>query len=631
MPDTGSGQGMTIGDVCVQFVGDMTQLDQGVDKLNDKIESGMTRASQNVGQLGDALDETGQKAGEAANEVEDSMSKSTVNIREARGEVALLGEEFGVRLPRHVATFVAEMPGVGEALEAAFSATAVLFVLEAVVKLTEKVTDFISTTFVYTQAMKDADKATADLNATILANEANIERLNTAYDAMTMSPMQLLTKQLDAVNQKIMEQGDQFRNAQDQLYGARNGTIELTDAQKKMYENIIIGNKTAMESLTDENRNLSTQIDHLYSDAANKAKELTEKNMATFNELMLQQRNYAGQLILDWNNMADSIMRLPAAANTAGAVIFQGLNPAWVALENGQKAAKNLGITLRTDLVSDITFAQKEMDAFAASGIKDAKAMDAFVQKLKEAKQALKSYDQGVQQVSTGMAAAIDFAGKLESNLSSAFIAAITGEEAWGKAVEQALGKAISSFGQYCQIKATAALAAAIGGDPSMWASAAEWEAAAIAAGIAGAEISGAAGGGGGNAGGGYSGTGTTGNVTSGSGAAPGPASTTTRLYDGGMVSRQTMAMIGDSPMGGDANEAVLPLDSPEAMAKIAAALGPHLAGGGGGDTHFHVNVKGMISDDNLGKVMTKISKKVNKGTGSLLSSNTHRVTKRSA
>ena len=628
MPDTTAG--VQIGDAVVNFMGDMTQLDQGVDKLNDKIESGMTRASQNVGQLGDALDETGQKADSAAEEIDSSMTRSRGSIREASAEVGLLGEEFGVRLPRHVRTFVAEMPGVGEALSAAFSATAVLFVLEAVVQLTTKVTDFINTTFVYTQAMKDADKATADLNATVLANEANIVKLNLAYDAMTMTPMQLLTKQLDTVNQKIADQGEQFRSAEDQLYGYRNGTIALTEAQKKQYENVIIGNKTVMESLTDENRNLSTQIDHLYSDAATKAKELSEKNMATFNELMLQQRNYAGQLILEWNTMAEAIMRLPAAANTAGAVIFQGLNPAWVAFENGQKAAKNLGITLRTDLVSDVAFAQKEMDAFAASGIKDAKAMDAFVQKLKEAKQALKSYDQGVHQVSTGMAAAIDFAGKLESNLSSAFIAAITGEEAWGKAMEKATGQAISAFGQYCQIKATAALAAAMGGDPSMWASAAEWEAAAIAAGIAGAVISGAAGGGSG-AGGGYSGTGTTGNVTSGSGAAPGPASTVTKLSAGGMVSAQTLAIIGDSPMGGNANEAVLPLDHPETMAKIAAALGPHLAGGGVGDTHFHVNVKGMISDDNLGKVMTKISKKVNKGTGSLLSSNTHRVTKRSA
>jgi hypothetical protein len=38
MPDTATG-GIQIGDAVVNFIGDMTQLDQGVDKLNDRIES----------------------------------------------------------------------------------------------------------------------------------------------------------------------------------------------------------------------------------------------------------------------------------------------------------------------------------------------------------------------------------------------------------------------------------------------------------------------------------------------------------------------------------------------------------------------------------------------------------------
>src|SRR5579872_808502 len=242
MSDTGSG-GIQIGDAVIQFVGDMTQLNSGVDKLNEKIETGMQRAGTNVNQLGVALDDAGETAVGAGEEIDSAMGKSTVNIREARGEAMLLGEAFGVHLPRHVTGFIATLPGVGEALEAAFAATAVLFILEAVVKLTEKVTDFISTTFIYTQAMKDADAATASLNATILAQEANIEKLNTAYDAMTMSPMQLLTKQLDVVNEKITDQQSKFRNAADQLYGYRNGLIELTEAQKKEAEGILVSNK----------------------------------------------------------------------------------------------------------------------------------------------------------------------------------------------------------------------------------------------------------------------------------------------------------------------------------------------------------------------------------------------------
>ena len=62
----------------------------------------MTRASQNVNQLGDALDNAGETATEAGGEIDEAIGKSTVNIREARGEALLLGEDFGVHLPRHV-------------------------------------------------------------------------------------------------------------------------------------------------------------------------------------------------------------------------------------------------------------------------------------------------------------------------------------------------------------------------------------------------------------------------------------------------------------------------------------------------------------------------------------------------
>ena len=55
----------------------------------------------------------------------------------------MLGEEFGIRLPRHVSNFVAELPGVGEAMSAAFSATAVLFIAQALVQASDKLSNFI--------------------------------------------------------------------------------------------------------------------------------------------------------------------------------------------------------------------------------------------------------------------------------------------------------------------------------------------------------------------------------------------------------------------------------------------------------------------------------------------------------
>jgi hypothetical protein len=94
----------------------------------------------------------------------------------------------------------------------------------------------------------------------------------------------------------------------------------------------------------------------------------------------------------------------------------------------------------------------------------------------------------------------------------------------------------------------------------------------------------------------------------------------------GALITKRTMAVLGDSMSGGgDSTEAVLPLDHPESLRKIGQAIGAHIGGGG-----IHVTVQGLISPDNLGKVIKKIDRKVKTGQGKLTASNSYRVTKRS-
>jgi len=50
----------------------------------------------------------------------------------------------------------------------------------------------------------------------------------------------------------------------------------------------------------------------------------------------------------------------------------------------------------------------------------------------------------------------------------------------------------------------------------------------------------------------------------------------------------------------------------------------------GDGDGAIHVHVQGLISPDNLGKVIEKINQRVKKGQSYLTSSNTHRITRKS-
>jgi hypothetical protein len=82
------------------------------------------------------LNKAGQEAKNAARNIQDSLND--VDLREARGTIGLLGEDIGIHLPRHVQTFIAELPGVGVALQAAFPVLAVVAIGVAIFEATEK-------------------------------------------------------------------------------------------------------------------------------------------------------------------------------------------------------------------------------------------------------------------------------------------------------------------------------------------------------------------------------------------------------------------------------------------------------------------------------------------------------------
>ncbi len=62
--------------------------------------------------------------------------------RESRGAIQLLGEEIGVRLPRHVVSFLNTLPGVASAMSLAFAPAAVIALGSALVTGAEKLYKF---------------------------------------------------------------------------------------------------------------------------------------------------------------------------------------------------------------------------------------------------------------------------------------------------------------------------------------------------------------------------------------------------------------------------------------------------------------------------------------------------------
>jgi Lambda phage tail tape-measure protein (Tape_meas_lam_C) len=80
--------------------------------------------------------------GEAQGLVRETSAKMRADMTEAKGSIALLGEEVGVHMPRHLRTFVAGLPGVATAMSAAFNAVAVFALLNVVVETGRKVVEF---------------------------------------------------------------------------------------------------------------------------------------------------------------------------------------------------------------------------------------------------------------------------------------------------------------------------------------------------------------------------------------------------------------------------------------------------------------------------------------------------------
>ena len=216
MADTG--QGIDVGDAVLTFLGDTTQLDLAFDRVATQAEVKMAAAAGSVSQIGDAADDAGtklgvagQSAGVAGEKIAEGMGLSRRATMEARGEAMLLGEAFGIHLPRHVSRFVAELPGIGTALSAAFSATAVLFLIEALVKGSEKLSEWISNSFIFTQAMKDSDASTVKFNETLEKLGEETAKHQKTFDGFGKSASTLahetlaeLTKAL-ADNQKAFE------------------------------------------------------------------------------------------------------------------------------------------------------------------------------------------------------------------------------------------------------------------------------------------------------------------------------------------------------------------------------------------------------------------------------------------
>jgi hypothetical protein len=637
-----------IGDAVLKFLGDSTDLDTKFDKVAPDAERAF---------------------GKAADAVEEGTGRMKNSLGEARGEAALLGEAFGIHLPRHVRSFLAELPGVGQALSAAFSATAILFVANAVVDMSKKLSDAVAE-FIYANSVWDeSQKSVTSLNTELMGLEKEYAALKKQADDYGKSQLQLASEQrgevkqsVQQLNKELQSEIEQFKaltKAENEHTKTRLGAVAAWDAWKS-------GNLGALQALKAFTLGIETStLKHKEHD------EIENKIILTHQKLQNAQQH----LRVSTNNVAHAQDELNAKgaaldiqiAKTANQLndLIRAMNrtkveastleivtPAQIRnMLNGISAAHNFGIVLRQDLWQALQDATKAQKDFANSGINDGVAMKQLQKNVNDAKKALDNYGKSVdtfklkshgmwkefrddakagatsmdQVKQLGVTAFDDMSRGLEGAIQTTILA----QGSFTAALEKATASALASIASQAIVKAlfyTAEGFAALAGFEETsagqyFAAAGEMAAVGAAAGIAGHALAGASGGSGG---GGYSNTQQTfsgvSNTTQSNRSVP-------HLAEGGLITGPTLALLGEDRKR--PTEAVMNLDDPRAMRKVGQAISEN--GGGGNGVHFHLPQGMIVTDHTLQKLAGKLSKAVSQGRVQLTASNSLRVTKRSA
>jgi hypothetical protein len=123
------------------------------------------------------------------------------NTDEAKASLALLGEEFGVNVPRHIRSFITELPGVGTALNAAFSSVALIALIGVIVEVIKKIQEFRAA---QQEAAEAGDKVRESIVRTNLEGRAALDELQAMFVDMTDGPIAGAQYRLDHIRESLL-------------------------------------------------------------------------------------------------------------------------------------------------------------------------------------------------------------------------------------------------------------------------------------------------------------------------------------------------------------------------------------------------------------------------------------------
>jgi hypothetical protein len=170
----------------------------------------------NTASFTDAMTKAEAKAKASAAEIKRAIQQE---IKESNASLALMGEEFGVHLPRHVRTFVSSLPGISKAMATAFTGLAVVAIGDALVKAGEKAFQLAAAL----SKLSDAAKKNADQwRGLQLQQQQSNDQLDLTNAKLEVEIAKLEHKPVNSLKVSI----DEARVAADQLAASLHKGVE---------------------------------------------------------------------------------------------------------------------------------------------------------------------------------------------------------------------------------------------------------------------------------------------------------------------------------------------------------------------------------------------------------------------
>jgi hypothetical protein len=194
-----------------------------------------------------------QDADVMAEGVGEAGGKTTYSMMEARHGVMMLGEEFGVHLPRGLTTFIASLGPVGAAMEAAFPFLAIILgatlLIERLTKLHEESEKLANAQTNMGETVQSVFNKLDDklLEVGIKTDELNgnhLAALRKQLELIDHEEFKSLIEEFNTLDKVSMTVLNQLKAHWYELGGGSTGAVHALDEFKAKYEGLLLAGKS---------------------------------------------------------------------------------------------------------------------------------------------------------------------------------------------------------------------------------------------------------------------------------------------------------------------------------------------------------------------------------------------------